>query len=160
LANLAVALKEVVRRLARKEIREETGKTKQAVNKYRRDIATLKRQLRAQEKEIAHLKAQERKRGGEEAVAEGPQEKLRFSARSVRAQRQRLGLSAQDYGRLVGVTPLTIYNWEHGKARPRQAQFKALVDVRKLGKREAMAKLNELKAQKKKRPIAPSRKRK
>ena len=61
-------------------------------------------------------------------------EGMRFSARSVKAQRQRLGLSAADYGKLLGVSGLTIYNWEHEKSRPRKAQFAALVAARDLGK--------------------------
>jgi DNA-binding transcriptional regulator YiaG len=144
--NLAGMLKETMRRLARKEIRANTGKTKQAVAQYRRDIAKLKRQVRAQEKGIAFLKAQERKRLGQRPTAEEPVEKVRFSARSVRAQRTRLKLSAADYGKLVGVSPLTIYSWEHGDRRPRKAQLAALVAARGIGRREALAKLDVLKA--------------
>jgi DNA-binding transcriptional regulator YiaG len=71
---------------------------------------------------------------------------LRFSARSVKAQRRRTGLSAADYAKLVGVSPLTIYNWEHHKSRPRREQFAALVALRNLGKREAKAKLAQVSA--------------
>ena len=66
----------------------------------------------------------------------------------MKAQRSRLGLSAADYGKLVGVSGLTIYNWEHEKSRPRQAQLAALVAVRGIGKREALMKLAELTAKK------------
>ena len=62
----------------------------------------------------------------------------------MKAQRSRLGLSAADYGKLVGVSGLTIYNWEHGKARPRKAQLATLVAARGIGKREALKKLAEL----------------
>jgi DNA-binding transcriptional regulator YiaG len=71
---------------------------------------------------------------------------VRFSARSAKAQRRRTGLSAADYARLVGVSPLTIYNWEHGKSRPRKQQLAALVALRGIGKREALAKLQQAKA--------------
>jgi transcriptional regulator with XRE-family HTH domain len=50
-----------------------------------------------------------------------------------------------DYARLVGVSPLTIYNWENGKSRPRKVQLAALVALRGIGKREAQAKLELLK---------------
>ena len=46
--------------------------------------------------------------------------------------------------KFVGVSGLTIYNWEHEKSRPRQAQLAALVAVRGIGKREALMKLAEL----------------
>ena len=57
--NLAATLKEEIQRLARKEIKAQTGSTKQAVAKYRSEIAQLKRQLREQEKKIAFLEGQE-----------------------------------------------------------------------------------------------------
>jgi DNA-binding transcriptional regulator YiaG len=143
MADLANALKEEIRRLARKEIKAETGATKQAVAQHRREIAKLKRQVAEQEKKIAFLEGRERKRLQEpeaEEVAEG----ARFSARSVKAQRERLGLSAADYAKLVGVSSLTIYNWENGKNRPRQEQLAALVAVRGIGKREALRRLELL----------------
>lgn len=71
-------------------------------------------------------------------------ENRRYSARSVAAQRKRLGLSAADYAKLVGVSELTIYNWESGKTRPRQEQFAALVAVRGIEKREALKRLELL----------------
>jgi DNA-binding transcriptional regulator YiaG len=82
--------------------------------------------------------------GKSPTTEEEPLEGVRFSARSVRAQRRRLGLSAADYGRLVGVSALTIYNWESGKSRPRQAPFAAVVAVRGIGKREAAERLASL----------------
>ena len=53
MTTLAVAFKDEIRRLARKEIKAQTGSTAQAVARYRREIAKLKRQLREQEKKIA-----------------------------------------------------------------------------------------------------------
>jgi DNA-binding transcriptional regulator YiaG len=145
MADLANALKEEIRRLARKEIKAETGSTKQAVAQYRREIANLKRLLRDQEKKINYLEDQERKRLEESPAAEQVAENVRFSARSVAAQRKRLELSAADYATLVGVSPLTIYNWEHGKTRPRQEQLASLVALRGIGKREAQKRLELLK---------------
>jgi DNA-binding transcriptional regulator YiaG len=69
---------------------------------------------------------------------------MRFSAKSVKAQRAKTGLSAADYAMLVGVSALTIYNWENGKSRPRQEQFAALASLRGIGKREAARRLEEL----------------
>ena len=138
--NIASVLKDEIRRLAKKEIKAQVGTTKQAVVRYRSDIAKLKRVLSQQEREIKLLKKQQ----GQPQAEEEPLESVRYSARSVKAQRQRLELSAADYGKLVGVSGLTIYNWEHEKARPRKAQLAALVAVRGIGKREALMKLAEL----------------
>jgi DNA-binding transcriptional regulator YiaG len=139
--TLAIALKDEIRRLARKEIKAQTAHTARAVAQYRREIARLKRQQREQDKKIAFLQAQTRKSLQAPAAADELNGEARFSARSVKAQRRRTGLSAADYGKLVGVSPLTIYNWEQKKTRPRREQFATLLALRGLGKREALAKL-------------------
>jgi len=66
---------------------------------------------------------------------------LRFSPGWVTRHRAKLELSAADYGELVGVSALTIYNWEKGKTRPGSQRLEALADVRKLSKREAWGEL-------------------
>ena len=146
MTTLAVALKDEIRRLARKEIKAHTGPTTQAVAQFRREIAKLKRQSRECERRIAFLEAQERKRIGKPEPNSSADEGGRFSARSAKAQRRRTGLSAADYAKLVGVSGLTIYNWENGKSRPRKEQLASLIAVRGLGKRQAQAKLELLKA--------------
>lgn len=143
--NIGAVLREEIRRLAKKEVRAEIGKTKDAVVQHRHDIAALKRRIRAQEKQIAFLKARLSKQPGQTAHFEETAEKIRYSARSVRSQRARLGLSAADYGILVGVSGLTVYNWEHGKVRPRKPQIDALVAVRGIGKQEALQTIAERK---------------
>jgi DNA-binding transcriptional regulator YiaG len=146
MTTLALALKDEIRRLARKEIRAQTGRTARAVTQYRREIAKLKRQQREHEKKIAFLAAQTRKTLQSPAAIAKLNGDARFSARSAKAQRQRTGLSAAAYAKLVGVSSLTIYNWEHNKTHPREEQFAAMVALRGLGKREAQAKLELLAA--------------
>ena len=62
----------------------------------------------------------------------------------VKAHRKKVGLSAVEYARLVGVHAMSIYGWEQGKQRPRAEQLAALVGVRHLGKREAEQRLEML----------------
>ena len=85
MSTLATALKDEIRRLARKEIKAQTGRTAKAVAQYRRDIAQLKRQQRELEKRLALRESQG-------AVQRSPVAQLngdaRFSARSVKAQRR------------------------------------------------------------------------
>ena len=99
----------------------------------------LKRLLKQRDREIKYLKKQVQIQ-----PEDNPLQGVRYSAKSVRSQRQRLGLSTEQYGKLVGVSPLTIHHWEIGKAHPRRAQLMALVAVRGISKRDAMAKLAEL----------------
>jgi DNA-binding transcriptional regulator YiaG len=147
--NIAVVLKDEIRRLARSEIKANTTSTKGAVVQFRRDIAKLKRLVQGQQKEIVFLKTQEQKRLGQpQAKDEDELDGVRHSARSVKAQRKRLKLSATDFGKLVGVSGLTVYNWEHNRVRPGKGNLAALVAVREMGRREALAKLEAVKAKK------------
>jgi DNA-binding transcriptional regulator YiaG len=139
--NMAALLKEEVRRLARKEVRASIRATQQILVHCRRDITHLKRLVQEQQKKLATVVRQIQNRRNHAHPHEEELAGVRYSARSVRAQRRRLGLSAEEYGRLLGVSGLTIYNWEHGKARPRRAQMVALVAARGIGKREALVKL-------------------
>ena len=142
--NMSGVIKAGIVRLSKKEAKAATTQLRKASVQYRSDIAKLKKLLGQQDKKIKLLSKQTQQDGQPQAASDDPLEGIRFSAKSVKAQRQRLGLSALDYGKLVGVSPLTIYNWEHGSSRPRQTQLAALIAVRGIGKREALAKLAEL----------------
>jgi len=139
--NLASTLKAEISRLARKELRAHLTPAKRAATQHRKDIAMLKRQLRAAERKIAALS---RTGVRESDESDEPDELMgtRFSVRSVKAQRRRLKLSAAEFGHLLGVSAQTVYNWEHGKARPAKTQFAALVAARSLGRREVVQRLS------------------
>jgi DNA-binding transcriptional regulator YiaG len=143
LPNIAVVLKEEITRLARREVKAQTYKLQKAVAQYRRDIATLKRHASTLKAQVATLERQVRNTVPSHAI-EPTTKGIRYSAKSVLTHRRLLGISAADYGLLVGVTGHTIYKWEHGAARPRQAQIAALASTRGLGKREALARLGKL----------------
>jgi len=139
--NIVTVLREEIRRLARKETKALVESTRKATTQHRRDIAELKRNVAALQKEVAALRKMEAKRGGKLQARDSELEGARFSSKSVRAQRKRLGLSRNDFGRLLGVSSQSIYNWENDEARPRDDAMAALVAVRKVGKREAERRL-------------------
>jgi DNA-binding transcriptional regulator YiaG len=145
MSNIAAALRQEITRLARKEVRSLTKVLQKASARFRKDIAELKRQNAKAHAEIVRLQRQASK-GGAGPAAEAPTEKVRYSAASVVAQRKRLGLSAEAFGKLVGVTGHTVYKWEHGASRPRSAQVKSFSAVRGIGKVEANARLQVLSA--------------
>ena len=142
--NIAAVLKEEISRLARKEARQQTAALHRASAQYRKDIAEMKRRIAELQRKIGPLEKQVRKSVPSEAAG-GDGERVRFTAKGLRSQRQRLGLSAEDYGRLIGVTDQTIYNWEHETARPRREQLAHIASLRRMGKKEAMASLGQLK---------------
>ena len=71
--------------------------------------------------------------------ANAPELKVRFVAKGVRSQRDRLGPSAEGLGKVLGVSAQSVYNWESGKARPRPDQIARVSHLRKLGKRQVIA---------------------
>lgn len=150
--NIAVTFRQEITRIARREIRTETQALRRASARFRRDIAELKRQASTLKAEVARLE-QRVAQDVAPLIAEAGPAGGRYSARSVLAQRKRLGLSAADYGKLIGVTGHTVYKWEHGTSRPRSAQISALASLRSLGKTEAITRLKHSrgKAQKNKR---------
>ena len=141
--NIAAVLKEEISRIARKEVRSETTSLKKASAQYRRDIAKLKRQVSNLQSRVTLL---EKKvlQNVSAPVATADAKGVRFTAKGLRSQRKRLGLSAADYGTLVGVTAQTIYSWENGLSRPRKQQLPALASIRPMGRREAQARLEQL----------------
>jgi len=138
--NIAVTLRQEITRLARKEINREARVLRKASAQYRRLIAELRRETRRLQSDLLRF-ALQASRGAPPRVLEADSTRVRFSAKSVISQRKRLGLSAADFGKLVGVTGHTIYMWEHGTSRPRQAQINTLGALRKLGRKEARARL-------------------
>ncbi|HWI83483.1 helix-turn-helix domain-containing protein [Ramlibacter sp.] len=157
MANIASVLKSEIARLARREIRSELASLRKASSQHRSTIAALRR-------EVEQLRKQVRSSGKATRAAPAATEESvqrRFRSAGVAVHRKRLGLSAADYGALVGVSGQTIYHWEEGQ-RPRAAQLQALAAVRGIGKREAAQRLAALadKAPKKpavKKPAAKKR---
>jgi len=138
--NFATVLKEEILRLARKEVRSELEGLKKASAQYRSDIAALKRRVATLEKQASRLVKKVASKGAPEASGEATT-RIRFSAKGLATQRQRLGLSAADMGALLGVSAQTVYNWEAGKSKPRRQQLAAIAATRGMGKRQVKAQL-------------------
>ncbi|MGB1124659.1 MAG: helix-turn-helix domain-containing protein [Phycisphaeraceae bacterium] len=149
--NLASVLKDEIARLARKEIRAHVGKTQKQVADQRREIAELKRINTDLNRRLSFLEKQEKQRLEQPAEpkviiqkADGstePETTARFSPKWLAKHREKLDLSAADYAKLVGCSPLSIYKWEKGESTPRAKQREALAAIRGIGKREAQRRI-------------------
>jgi DNA-binding transcriptional regulator YiaG len=140
--DIATALKQEIARLARKELRKETESLHKAVAAYRHQIAEMKRRLDALERQQKKVVNAIPAKPQEEAASSDAN--LRFRAGGFAQHRKRLGLSAKDMGLLLNASPLSVYKWESGQARPRAGHLQAIASVRKLGKREAQRRLEAL----------------
>ena len=167
MASLANALKEEVGRIVQQEVRRQMAGTTKASAQSQREIAALTRQIQRLQRELSSLRGQEapkqpgskkktarktetsEKENGKAAAAVSDKQAIRrrFSPEGLKKHRKTLDLSADNYGRLIGVSGLSIYNWESGKARPRDSSIEALMQIRELGKRAAAKRLEELDGQ-------------
>lgn len=141
--NIQSVLKAEISRLARKEVRDEVSSLKKASGHYRSQIAALKRQVEVLQRTVSRLS---RSTGHAVVTTAAPADEeggqpRRFSAKGLAKHRQRLQLSAADFGKLMGVSGQSIYKWESGEVRPRRAQLEAIAAIRNMGRREALAKL-------------------
>ena len=166
MASLATTLKEEISTLARREVRRQTASSDKAAARCAREIAALKREVQALEHGLASLgtsppgpaaapkktsgRASPSRRAAKKAdttsASAKPSARSPFSGEALKAHRERLGLSAENYGKLFGASGLSIYNWEQGKARPRKSNVDAWMAIRRIGKREAARRLASLKA--------------
>ncbi len=145
MSNVASALKEEISRISRKEIRRETACFKKSTTTHRSEIAALKRRLLVLERQLRRV-GRERQSSrpvaaNEDSVSPG----TRFSAKSMAAQRKRLGLSAAQCGLLIGTLGQSVYNWEEGKVRPRPQHLAAIAALKSMGKRQVAERLSTLK---------------
>jgi DNA-binding transcriptional regulator YiaG len=141
--NVATVLRDEINRLARKEIRQHVEPLKKSIAELRRTVASLRAEVSELKRSQRFLEQQEKRRL-ESPPDPGAAKSLRFSPKWVKADRKRLGLSAKDYALLVGVSSLTIYNWEAGKSKPNAERLAAWAEVRGIGKREAQRRLELL----------------
>lgn len=146
MSNIAAVLKTEVSRIVRKELRAEFASTKKAISSYRTQIAELKRQVKTLEKSFGSAS---RNSAAEPAATPADSEAgvtIRFSAKSLATQRKRLGLSASQTAKLLGVSVQSVANWEKGTSRPREKQLAAIAGLRQMGKKEVAASLEQLDA--------------
>jgi DNA-binding transcriptional regulator YiaG len=139
MANIGNLLREEIARISRREARKHTATLQRSSAGYRRDIAALKRQLAALQREIKKAGTKQRA----VAVQEDAATSHRFVASGFRSLRHRLGLSASQMGKLLGVSEQSIYNWETKVATPRRSHLPAIARLRGMGKREVSALLEE-----------------
>lgn len=138
--SLSTILKIEITRLARKEIKGAVEPLRKANAGYRRDIASLKRQV----SELQRQLGRQAKAKIESPQGQDDAKPPRITPKGLKSLRAKLGLSGADFGRLVGASVQSVYNWEAGKAAPRASQRAAIVAVRGIGKREAAARLEAL----------------
>jgi DNA-binding transcriptional regulator YiaG len=144
--NITAAIKTEIERLSKKVVRQTVDPLASASKSYRREISALKKQVGTLEKEVAKLRRATAPKVSKDAAAE-TETNFRFVAKGFKSLRERLGLSAEDFGLLLGASAQSVYNWEHGKTTPRATQLPAIAALRGIGKKQALARLEQVVAE-------------
>lgn len=136
--SIMTALKAEITRLARKEAKQVVAPVRKASTNYRGLIAGLRKQFDALQKEVAALKRMAPKAEKDLAAAQEPQGRFWITGKGVRTLRRRLGLTQAQFGKLAGVSAVTVANWEtrKGKVILRKAAAGKLQGLRGMGKRD------------------------
>jgi DNA-binding transcriptional regulator YiaG len=144
--NVGAVIREEITRLSRRESRSQVAVTKKATVRHRHEIATLKRLVAGLARQVALLNRKILRAPPATAASSSAVDgkKVRFVAKGLRSQRERLRLSQPNLGKLLGVSAQTIYNWEHGESRPRAEQLLKIATLRNIGKRDAAKRLKQL----------------
>lgn len=145
--NIGAVLKGEITRLSRRTTKAFYSPLKKDVLELKRIVITQRHTIARLEKDNLRLVADLNARIARlPEVPASEAEHVRISPRIIRAQRSRLGLSQDEFARLLGVSGHSVFLWEHDKAVPRPRVKTAFAAVRQLGRREARERLEAMKS--------------
>ena len=143
MAKLETVMKEAIARGARRQLRA-------FVVPMRREVLRLRRKLMELQGTVGTLRRSalgwDRMMKSAPPVPHVPEDQARaarLSPRLVKSLRRRLGLSQIGLARLVGVSAPAVAHWEGGKTAPKGQNRATLIGLRKVGRREAKALLEQ-----------------
>jgi transcriptional regulator with XRE-family HTH domain len=138
--SLAKSLRAEIRRLAAREIE----RALRPLRRIQRQVKVLKshstkgrRGLARIERKLARLKTRKAPGG----VPGRPGRKVAVGGPDILALRKRLGMTREQFAKLIGVSPGSIFGWESGRTTPRGASVARLGEAKKLGVRAAWARV-------------------
>lgn len=136
MAKIEVAIRDAIARGSRKQVRQVAGPVRREVRKLRQTVRQLRTEVSALKAVAAQWQRATRGRPWQPEVSERESKEARLSPRLIRKLRTRLALSQARVARLLGVSPAAVVQWEQGRSTPSDQNRRALVALRKLGRRE------------------------
>jgi DNA-binding transcriptional regulator YiaG len=136
-------IKSEVQRLAKREVHKTSAPLARDIRLLKNKVSQLQKIVSQLERSKAH---QQKVSGIREEILEASPEEVkasRFSPQLIKSLRKRLGISQKELALLVGVSLGAAHLWETGKFKPKDKKKKALVALRKLGRREVRSLLEE-----------------
>ena len=136
MGKMEQTLKSEITRLARKQVRATCLPLARDVRQLKRTVSALRKTVAVLARLGAEWQAQRTAERAKLAATPEEVKAARVSPTLIKKLRKRLGITQGDLATLVGVSTSTVGSWEYGKAKPEGRNRKALVALRKLGKRE------------------------
>ena len=140
MANFNKSFQDEVRRLARKEAKDDLSRLRKDNAEMKHAIAQLRRRTSKLEQEKKQLsKAVSKVQPQPDKDTESGAQRARISGKTVRTMRARTGLTQAEFAELVGVSGQSVYQWERrdGQLQLRSAAKQAVVALKGVGAREA-----------------------
>jgi DNA-binding XRE family transcriptional regulator len=133
--TLAATLKAEIRRLAGREVQ----KALRPLRRVQRQLKALRLRNRAQRMDLRRLERRvervKQTAGGGSRGGRG----ARVSPDAIRTLRGRLRMTREQFAKVLGVSPGSIFGWETGRTMPRGRSVQRIAEVRKMGVRKALA---------------------
>ena len=137
MGKIEETLKAEISRLAKKDVKAIIRPLKQQVVDLKKEVAGLKKANAAQEKELKEATRKLDALYTPEVlltnVDTAPLDKTRLSPGLIRKLRKKLKITQADLARMVGVSPITIGNWETGKVKPKPEYKAKIIALREYG---------------------------
>lgn len=135
MSSIDTVIKSEIIRLARREARKSAAPLREEIKKLKKREAERRNHIGALDKLVRKLQAREHLTESTAKVVTGDV-KGRLSPRLIRSLRKKLGLSQNEFAKLLAVSMVSIGNWEKGKSTPRPEMKAKILSFRGMKRRE------------------------
>ncbi len=141
--TFAQSLKSEIQRLARREIKSSVTPIHASNVSLKKAVADLKKRMAVLEADTKRLISIQKPRDRQPALNPEEAGKVRITARSIKALRNKLGITQVEFAKLIGVSGINVNLMEHkeGRLKFRGDTLGNILAVRGMGKREAKKRL-------------------
>ena len=122
-------------RVAARELRAALNPLNEQIRSLEREVSALSSQIAGTRKPAP--KPSGNSPGDAKPAAKNETAAVRVTPASIKKHRKRLRLSQAQMGKLLGVSAITILNWEQGKSKPRAANRDAIAELRTMKLKDA-----------------------
>lgn len=135
--SLAATLRSEIRRQSLVDVK----KAQKRLRKLQKQMTELRRQAQAHTRILTGMRRRisNLRSGARQAGAAVGRRGRQITPQGIRGLRDRLRMTREQFARLVGVSPGSIFGWESGRTFPRRGSLARLGELRKAGVRAARA---------------------